>query len=90
MPARLTKPPQGHRHRLSQAEHRPDRPGLLPSDVAVLISLSVTAVYDRDAELRPSDLGRRGKRARRYSYAAVMAYLDRQKMGADVGVPATA
>ena len=68
-------------HRMQMAKHRPDVPSLRPCDVARWLNLSGTAVTDRDGELRPANVGRHGKRHRRYSYAAVMAYLKRQEMG---------
>lgn len=88
MPKPLEASPKSlraYRHRLSQAEHRPERPCLWTSDVARLLTMSATAVTDRDAELKPADLGLRGKKARRYSLASVLAYQGRDRM-----VPATA
>lgn len=79
MPRTKPKPgaaPRGHDHRVSQARHRPESCPLTVADIACLLTLSPTAVRDRDRQLRPAKLGLAGKECRRYSWASFLAYLE--------------
>ena len=75
MPAKLAAEPTGHAHRLGQAQLRPESRPLRACDVAHLLAMSVTAVRDRDRQLRPAMLGLGAKAARRYSWAGYLAYV---------------
>ena len=68
--------PFGHARRVVVAKHRPESRPLKVADIAVLLSLSATAVRDRDRQLRPALVGLAGKRQRRYSWASFVAYLE--------------
>ena len=75
MPTTTAKP-LGHDHRVNLARHRPESRPLRVCDIAHLLTLSATAVRDRDAQLRPAMLGLKTKAARRYSWASYLAFVD--------------
>ena len=71
----LASKPFGHEHRVNLAKHRPESTPLRPCDLSCLLSLSVSAVHERDAQLRPAMLGLGARKTRRYSWAKYLAYL---------------
>ena len=73
--AKLDAPPRGHLFRISRAKHTPEALTLMPCDLACLLNLSPSGVYDRDHQLRPAMLGLGSRKTRRYSWAKYLAYL---------------
>lgn len=74
--AKLDAPPRGHDFRVRMAQHRPEALTLLPCDIGCLLGLSLSAVYNRDHQLRPAMLGLKGRKTQRYSWAKYLAYLE--------------
>ena len=72
--AKLTRRPLGHEHRVNMARHRPESTPLRPCDIACLTDLSLSAVHERDGQLKPAMLGLGARKTRRYSWASYLAY----------------